>query len=135
MGSELEQPPQGETQSTSLKDYFDELFAYAISIGMSYEQFWEDDVDLLVSYYKAEQIRIRKRNTELYLQGVYVYHAIGCLAPVLNGFSKDGRARPYLKHPIPITEEERVEENNRKVANFKAYMMSLVKGGKKDGGL
>lgn len=131
MGSEV---VVESTAETSLKDYFNELFVYALSIGMTYDQFWHDDVDLLVYYHKAEQIRNRKRNQEMWLQGLYIYQAIGNLAPVLNGFVKDHRAKPYLKQPIPITEEDRIEQENQKVLKFRDYLINLSKkGGKKDG--
>lgn len=131
MGSEVEQ--KENSTETTLKEYFDELFAYALSIGMTYNQFWYEDIDLLRVYHNAEQIRIRKRNQEMWIQGMYIYQAIGSLAPILNGFVKDHKARPYMKKPIPITEDERIEQQNQKVQNFKNYMMKMTKAGKKDG--
>lgn len=128
MGSEVE-------NNTTLKEYFDKLFQYALSIGMTPHEFWEDDIDLFNHYHQAELIRQRKRNNEMWLQGLYVYNAVGSLAPVLNGLSKEHRAKAYLKRPIPLTEEERIEEQNRKVNNFKNYLLSIstIKGGKKNG--
>ena len=129
MGSEV-----GESQPTSLKDYFDELCAYALSIGMSFQEFWEDSVDKLIYYHKAEQFRIRKKNEELWLMGLYVYNAVGNLAPILNMGVKDHKAKPYMKQPIPITEEERIEQENQRVSRFANYMDGLVKKGEmKDG--
>ena len=34
-----------------------------------------------------------------WVQGAYVYNAIGALAPALKAFAK-GRAKPYLEHPF-----------------------------------
>ena len=101
MGSEL---AEKETNETSLKEYFDTLFEYALAIGMTYDQFYNDDVDLFVRYHNAEKLRQKKRNNEMWLQGAYIYNAIGSLAPILNGMVKNPKAQPYMKQPIPITE-------------------------------
>ena len=131
MGSEVGLVNSNET---TLKDYLEELCAYAISIGMSYHDFWYGDISMFKFYYRAEQFRLKKLNEEKWLQGMYIYTAIGRLAPILNGLSKEKKAKPYLKKPIPITEEEITAQQNQKVQNFKNYMMQLTKGGKKDNG-
>ena len=113
-------------------DYLNELGAYGISIGMSAKEYWEDDPKYILNFIKAEEIRQRKRNNELWLQGFYVYNAIGNLVPILNPFSKEHKARPYMKEPIPLTEEEKKEQEYRKEQRIIAYFDSLV--GKKLGG-
>jgi len=60
----------------------------------------------------------------MWLQGMYIYQAIGALTPLINPFSKDHRAKPYLKQPIPITEEEREEQERDKYDRFVNYLMS-----------
>lgn len=122
----------GESPSVSAKaitplEYLDELFAYALSIGMTYNQYWYDEPALLNNYVRAEQIKQRKRNNEMWLQGAYIYQAIGSLVPVLNPFSKEHRAKAYLKNPIPLTEEEREDIEREKYERFVKYMHSLVK--------
>lgn len=87
---------QKTTTPQDIINYLYELFAYALSIGMNYEQYWYDDPMLINSYIKAEEIRQVKKNNELWLQGLYVYIAIGDLVPVLNPFSKDHKAKKYL---------------------------------------
>lgn len=98
-----------------------------MSLGMSYEDYWFNHYDLIYYYIEAEEIRQRKRNNELWLQGAYIYQAIGSLTPVLNPFSKDHKARPYLKEPIPITQKDIDEQEERKVQQMKDYLMSRVK--------
>lgn len=133
MGSEELEQPQGETKITSLKEYFDELCDYALSIGMSYKEFWEDDVEIFVHYYNAEKIRQKRKNGEMWVQGVYIYNAIGSLAPILNGFSKEHKAQPYMERPIPLTEEERQEQDNQKALKFINQLDKIAsKGGKKN---
>lgn len=111
-------------ETISPLEYLDELFTYAFSIGMTYDQYWHDDPALINLFVKAERVKQRKRNNEMWLQGMYIYQAIGALTPLINPFSKDHRAKPYLKQPIPITEEEREEQERDKYDRFVNYLMS-----------
>ena len=111
------------TTSQSIIDYLNELGAYAVSIGMTAEEYWRGEPSFINQYIKAESIRQKKINHQLWLQGAYIYHAIGNLVPVLNAFSKTPRANPYLKEPFPLTEEEREEQLARRIDR---YMSSLV---------
>ena len=116
------------TQDTiSPLEYLDELCSYALSIGMTYNEYWYEPYDKINLYVRAEQMRQRKKNNELWLQGLYVHIAIGDLVPVLNPFSKDHKARPYLDKPIAITQEEQEEQDKAKYDRFVKYMMSKVK--------
>ena len=129
MGSrgELDNSKTKTTSPQEILDYLEELFAYALSIGMTYEQYWYQDPKLLNSYMRAEEIRLSRKNFELYLQGLYVHIAIGDLVPVLNPFSKDHKPKKYLEKPIPITQKELEYEEEQKIQKMKQYMDSLVK--------
>lgn len=70
---------------------------------MSYEQFWDGDVEAAKAYRKAHEIRQKEFDQQAWVQGAYVYHAIGALAPVLKAFAK-GNAKPYLEHPFGYEE-------------------------------
>ena len=107
-------------------DYLDNLFSYALSIGMTYEQYWYDDPKLLNRYIKADEYKRVRRNQEMWLQGLYIYTAIGDLVPVINPLSKDHKPKPYLKQPIPVSQEELEQQENEKLEKMKTYMMSLA---------
>ena len=47
-----------------------------MSIGMSYDEFWNQDVSLVKAYRKADELRRRRQNVVLWLQGVYVREAL-----------------------------------------------------------
>lgn len=99
----------------SYTEIFEEVFPYFLSIGMSYEQFWYKDPHLVRAFAKAEEIRVRRMSQELFLQGQYVYEAIGAFAEILPAFPKKGaKIRPYLSEPYPITEMEAQEREERK---------------------
>lgn len=85
-----------------------------MSIGMTYDEFWCGDVSMVRAYRKAQELRDRRRNQELWLQGMYVYEAICDVAPILHAFAKKGtKPEPYAKEPYPITEGEVREREER----------------------
>ena len=96
-------------------EQFYEVFPYYLSIGMTYEQFWDGDPMLAKYYRQAEEIRNDRRNQELWLQGMYVYEAICDIAPILQAFAKKGtKAHPYPERPYAITEKQRKREAEEK---------------------
>ena len=77
---------------------FYQQFPYYLSIGMTAEQYWDDDATLAYYYRKAEELRKERRNEEFWLQGMYVYDAISRLTPVLHAFAKKGtKPQPYVE--------------------------------------
>ena len=110
---------------------FYEMFPYYLSIGMTYEQYWEGDCDLVKYYRQAEEIRNEKRNQELWLQGMYVYEAICDVSPILHAFAKKGsKPHPYPTKPYAISEKQvRKEQEEKERARFekgKRYMESIM---------
>ena len=78
---------------------------------MTYEQFWNGDPMLAKYYRKADEMKIDRKNQELWLQGLYVYEAICDVAPILQAMAKKGtKARPYTDQPYAITEKQRREK-------------------------
>jgi len=71
---------------------------------MTYEQFWDGDVDIAKAYRKAHEIKRREYDQQAWVQGAYIYHAIGALAPALKAFAK-GQVKPYLEHPFTYEEQ------------------------------
>ena len=110
-------------------EQFYEVFPYYLSIGMTYEQFWDGDPYLAKYYRQANELRIERKNQELWLQGLYVYEAMCDVAPIMHGMAKKGtKARPYPEQPYAITEKQRrreIEEKERAVANKGKRMMEM----------
>ena len=104
----------------------DKLCAYAMSIGMSYDEYWYGDPERLKFYIKADELRLKRKNQEMWLQGLYTHIAVADLVPVINPFSKEHKARPYLKEPIPITEKEKAEYEERRIQKFVNYLDKLA---------
>ena len=96
-------------QESSFTEIFDNVFPYYLAIGMSYELFWEAEPSLAVTYRKADSIRRRQKNEELWLNGIYTAEALA--STVGNMFSK--RKYNYPAEPKPITKDELEERRNR----------------------
>jgi uncharacterized protein YqcC (DUF446 family) len=128
----------GEQSTKSYTDTFNEVFPYYLSIGMSYDLFWHGEPYLVKAFREAEEMRVDRMNYEKWLQGLYIYHGIACLQPILNPFSKKKKADEYLKEPIAITERARNQKAINEAtdtANFlKAWVETLKDKGIKNGG-
>lgn len=118
-----------------------------MSIGMSYDEFWNQDVCLVKVYRKAYELREKRRNQELWLQGLYFYEALCDASPLFRFSMKKGtiKPEPYVKEPYPITEAEVREREEREArkreerlkAQFAAFAERLRKrqsAGEPDGG-
>lgn len=85
-----------------------------MSIGMSYDEFWNQDVALVRVYRKADELRRRRINETCWLQGMYIYEALCDASPIFHAFAKKGtKPSPYAKEPYPITESEIREHEER----------------------
>lgn len=100
-----------------------------MSIGMTYDEFWNQDVALVRVYRKADELRRRRQNDALWMQGLYIRDAL--LSTVGNMFS-DKNATPieYPNEPYPITADqvaEKKEAERRKMEErMKADFMALA---------
>ena len=113
-------------------EQFYEVFPFYLSIGMTPEQYWDGDPHLVKYYRQANELKIERKNQELWLQGLYVYEAMCDVAPILQAMAKKGtKARPYPEQPYPITEKQRkreVAEKERAIANKgKRFMEHFMK--------
>lgn len=122
---------ENEQKGQAYSDLFRTMCPYYLSIGMTWKQYWDDDCGLTVYYREAEELRNKRRNEQAWLQGMYIYDALGRLSPIFQIFGKGQvKARPYVESPYPITEEERIHaqraEEERNAAKAKAYMMATM---------
>jgi hypothetical protein len=117
MGSELVKP----TPHVSYTEQFYIHFPYYLAIGMTYDQYWNDDCALTKYYRKADEIKRSQKNQELWLQGMYIYEALCDVSPILHAFAKSGtKPRPYPERPYAITKSEIEREGLDREAKEKA---------------
>ena len=114
VNSDPSDPESGDHQPPSTKPYteiFNTVLPYYLSIGMTWEQFWHGDVKMAEAYRKAEEMRVERMNTELWLQGMYVYEAICDASPIFNPFAKrNTRPRPYPSQPYETKRKKKADE-------------------------
>ena len=122
MGSKLvsdSQPRTGvESENDPIPDSSTEIFykhlPYYLAMGMTLDEYFNQDCSLVKYYREAQQIKKEQRNQELWLQGLYIYEALGDMSPVLRAFSKKGtKPLPYPSEPYPVTEAEVMARKNR----------------------
>ena len=91
-----------------------------MSIGMSYDEFWNGDVLAVKAYRKAYELQEKRRNQELWLQGMYFYEALCDASPLFRFSMKKGtiKPEPYPKEPYPITASD-VREREEREARIK----------------
>lgn len=90
---------------------------------MSYEQFWDGDCEIARMYRKAHALKMDEANHLAWLQGAYVYSAVGALAPALKAFAK-GRVQEYMKKPFNFNEktEDKPEPEKPKTNQARIWM-------------
>ena len=98
-----------------------------MSYGMTYDEFWHGDLYLTKFYREAYLIKVKQKDEELWMQGMYIYEALCKVSPILHAFSKKGTKplpfseKPYLSNsPITKTqvEKEQEEKNAQLVARL-----------------
>ena len=83
---------------------------------------------MLAKYYrKADEINRRRRNEDLWLQGMYIYEALCDVAPIFHAFAKRGtKANPYPDRPYSLSAKDREDEKKlreqREREKAKRYM-------------
>lgn len=110
-------------------DIFKKQFPYYLSIGMSYDEYWNGDCDLTKYYREADELREDRKNTEMWLQGMYFYEALLDAAPAIKAFCKEP-AREYRDKPYPISRRDvrkaQKEEHEKKLQQSSAAMMAIM---------
>ena len=98
-------------------------------MGMTSEQFWEQDCSLAKAYRKAFRLKQERENYLAWLQGMYIYEALCDVSPLLHAFAKSGtQPRPYSDKPYEFEDKKKKseEESNREKMNNAANYMSKL---------
>ena len=124
---EIDRSSEKSTPFVSYSEIFEKNFPLYLSIGMTYDQYWNDDCQLTRYYLKAFKLKqereISNDNYKLWLQGLYIYEAICDVSPILHAFAPKGtRVIPYRSKPIPITQKE-IEEQEQQDRNERLLLM------------
>ncbi len=110
MGSELVSP----ASLFSYSEQFEQQCPFYMSVGMTYDEFWEGAADRVIAYRKVYILRQKRNNADAWLQGQYIYDALSAVVPALRGLSKEP-VSPYLEEPYPFTKEDVEEYEHRQM--------------------
>lgn len=111
------------------REIFDKAFPHYLAMGMTYSEFYKEDHTLAIAYRKAYELKRKRDNEDMWLQGAYVYEAISRVSPLLIPFNKHPKPEPYLDKPYPIFEKKLPDENAKSKAVIDrgvAYMQSMM---------
>jgi hypothetical protein len=92
-------------------EIFEELCPFYMSIGMSYEQYWDGESDIPKYVRKEYKLRQEALNYEAWLKGLYVYDAV--ISAMSHMSDNKNNHKNYAEKPYDFTprkEEENVEE-------------------------
>lgn len=80
-----------------------------MSMGMSYDEFYRQDVCLTKYYLEAYKLKQKQKDYELWLQGVYIYNALQSVMQQVFG-TKGSTHIKYPSKPLSSKEEEKEAE-------------------------
>jgi len=99
-----------------------------MSMGMTYDEYWNGDNDAPRMYMKAYRLSRKRTNEDLWLQGLYTYHAVLSLSPALNAASKEFTPEPYLDSPFPLDEEDAKAQREKAQREEAENLARYIKG-------
>ena len=72
-----------------------------MSYGMSYDEYWFESPYRAKFYLEAHKLKVKQKDEELWMQGMYIYEALCDVSPILHAFSKKGtKPLPYRSKPM-----------------------------------
>lgn len=108
---------KSKVESNSLTKLFEKQCPIYMAYGMSYNDFWYGDAYMTKFYLDSYKLKVKLKDEELWMQGVYIYEALCDVSPILHAFSKKGTKplpfseRPYsANNPEYKTEKEKEQE-------------------------
>ena len=117
---------EGITHPRTYKEIFERCFPFYLSIGMTYDEYWNGDAMLPKYYREAHKMRQENANHEAWLNGLYTYDALVSALSHLG--SKKSSHRNYVAKPYSFTpeavEEEKVEKKIEAKAQAEVWMKS-----------
>lgn len=118
---------KSKVEYISLTKTFEELCPIYMSYGMSYDEFWYGEPYRAKFYLDSHKLKVKQKDEEMWIQGMYIYEALCKVSPVLHAFSKKGtKPLPYAEKPYltsaPALEtqkdKEKEVENARLIARI-----------------
>lgn len=91
---------KSKVEFISLTKTFEELCPIYMSYGMSYDEYWYGEPFRTKYYRDSHKLKIKQKDEEMWIQGMYIYEALCKVSPILHAFSKKGtKPLPYSDKP------------------------------------
>ncbi|MBE6890028.1 MAG: hypothetical protein E7485_08460 [Ruminococcaceae bacterium] len=124
MGAEL-----GRRVNAPIIELFEKACPFYMSIGMSYEEFWEGNVALPIFYLKAHRMKAEQEHEQLdyaaWLNGVYTKRAYEVV--LANAFSKQGTPmQTYYDKPMSQLKKEHKKSDEEKEREGELQRMQAI---------
>lgn len=127
-----------EVEDTSLTKLFEELCPIFMSYGMSYDEYWHSSPYRAKFYLEAHKLKIKQKDEEMWMQGMYIYEALCDVSPILHAFSKKGTkplqysVAPYLSKVSELqTKQDKEQEKKNAELIARVYFENWAKNTKK----
>ena len=102
------EPEQGQPAKTGA-EIFREMFPFYLSIGMSSAEYWDGDPSLTRYFRKAYLLEQEQFNQRAWLEGLYVYNALGAVFSQMF-HEKGKKGETYIDKPIDFRRKEPADE-------------------------
>ena len=103
-----------------LTEVFEKMCPYYMAIGMTYDQYWRDDVTMPIMFRKTYKIKQEEIKWQIWEEGVYTYEALCKVSPVLHAFAKNGtKPLPFSSEPYGIQKIREEREEKEKIKEDK----------------
>lgn len=117
-------PPSEQEKEEWVAEWLEELCPYYMLRDVSYDEFWHGDYTAFPAYLRLYDLKRQKKSEELWLQGLYNFHALSTALSNLNLDGKRRRPNRYLEEPlriVPYTEAEKkanAERERKKLIDY-----------------
>lgn len=94
---------------------------YYMALGMTYDQYWYGEPEMVKFFSQAQVIKNEQLNQEMFIMGHYVFQAISVALSNLNLSGKPRTPNKYLQKPFELTnpskeaKEKRAEEARQRI--------------------
>lgn len=104
---------------------------------MPYDLYWYGDPWAVWAYHEAHEMRRDEVNQQLWMNGIYVFNAIGTAVANIHLDGKHHKPVPYMDKPLPIrpmTAEEKEARAAKDTEDVIAYLNAWAEAFNKEHG-
>lgn len=95
-------------------------------MGMTYDQFWNEDCNLAKCYKEAYKIQRDRKNQELWIQGLYFCKAIN--GSVIGEYFKINQSYPEEPLDLYDANKEDPDKDKKLMLSIKERMLAVMPG-------